>query len=180
MRSRLSAAYKGMNILLMREGAKDFRTGQEFDHTVFFDENVDIHHIFPKDWCKRQGVDAAIYDSVINKTPLSSRTNRIIGGVAPSDYLARLEKGEKMTPPIPIERERLDNYLRSHLINPELLRCDNFYAFMADRQKQLLGLIERATGQSAYTGEIGEEGTDAEGDADAIEADMLISDTSHS
>ena len=45
---RLSAAYKGMNALLMKEGAQDLRSGQKFDHTVFFGENVDIHHIFPK------------------------------------------------------------------------------------------------------------------------------------
>ena len=44
-------------------------------------------------------------------------------------------------------------YLRSHLIDPELLRADDFDAFMADRQKRLLGLIEQATGKAAYTGE---------------------------
>lgn len=53
MRMRISAAYKGVNALLMKEGAQDFRSGQKFDHTVFFGENVDIHHIFPKDWCKK-------------------------------------------------------------------------------------------------------------------------------
>jgi hypothetical protein len=40
MRMRLSAAYKGVNALLMKEGAEDFRSGQKFDHTVFFGENV--------------------------------------------------------------------------------------------------------------------------------------------
>jgi hypothetical protein len=35
MRMRLSAAYKGMNALLMKEGAQDFRSGQKFDHTVY-------------------------------------------------------------------------------------------------------------------------------------------------
>ena len=35
MRMRLSAAYKGVNALLMKEGARDFRSGQQFDHTVF-------------------------------------------------------------------------------------------------------------------------------------------------
>ena len=38
--------------------------------TVFFDEGVDIHHIFPQDWCEKQKIDAKIYDTVINKTPL--------------------------------------------------------------------------------------------------------------
>jgi hypothetical protein len=56
MRMRLSAAYKGVNALLMKEGAEDFRSGQKFDHTVFFGENVDIHHIFPQDWCKKNGI----------------------------------------------------------------------------------------------------------------------------
>lgn len=173
MRMRLSAAYKGVNALLMKEGAQDFRSGQKFDHTVFFGENVDIHHIFPQDWCKTQGIKPAVYDSIINKTPLSFRTNRIIGGVAPSEYLAKLEKGDKQTPPI--EPGRLDDYLRSHLIAPAILRCDDFDAFMADRQKRLLYLIEQATGKAAYTGEVSEEGVDVEGDADTIEAQMLIS-----
>ena len=52
MRMRLSAAYKGVNALLMNDGAQDLRSGQKFDHTVFFGENVDIHHIFPKKWCE--------------------------------------------------------------------------------------------------------------------------------
>lgn len=173
MRMRLSAAYKGMNALLMKEGAQDFRSGQKFDHTVFFGENVDIHHIFPQDWCKSKGIQPAVFDSIINKTPLSFRTNRIIGGVAPSEYLARLEKGDKQTPPI--ERELLDGYLRSHMIDPDILRRDDFPAFMADRQKRLLGLIKQATGKDAYSGEMAEEGVDIGEDADTIEAEMVIS-----
>jgi len=160
MRMRLSAAYKGMNALLMKEGAQDFRSGQRFDHTVFFGENVDIHHIFPQDWCKAQGIKPAVFDSIINKTPLSYRTNRIIGGVAPSDYLAKLESGNSTTPPI--SGEKLDSYLRTHLIDPAFLRANDFHAFMEDRQKRLLGLIEQAMGKKAYTGNIPEEGEDAE------------------
>src|SRR5580658_912263 len=162
MRMRLSAAYKGVNALLMKEGAQDFRSGQKFDHTVFFGENVDIHHVFPKDWCKKKGIKPAVFDSIINKTPLSYRTNRIIGGSAPSEYIAKLEKGNDATPRI--DRAKLDIYLSSHLINPALLRADSFEAFMADRQKRLLSLIEEATGKSAYSGSDTEEGEDVEFD----------------
>lgn len=172
MRMRLSAAYKGVNALLMKEGAQDFRSGQKFDHTVFFGENVDIHHIFPQDWCKKQGIKPAEFDSIINKTPLSFRTNRIIGGVAPSEYLAKLEKGDKATPSI--DAPRLDGYLDSHLIDPALARGDSFDAFMANRQKRLLGLIEQATGKTAFAGDGGEEGEDMESDEDAAEAEMTI------
>ena len=173
MRIRLSAAYKGVNALLMKEGAQDFRSGQKFDHTIFFGENVDIHHIFPQDWCKKQGIKSAVFDSIINKTPLSYRTNRIIGGAAPSQYLVQLESGNKTTPAI--DRVRLDVYLKSHLIDPSLLRADDFEAFIVDRQNQLLVLIEHATGKASYTGTVQEEGEDLEAaDLDAIEADMTV------
>ena len=174
MRMRLSAAYKGVNALLMKEGAQDFRSGQKFDHTVFFGENVDIHHIFPQVWCKAWASNRPIYDSIINKTPLSYRTNRIIGGVAPSEYLAKLEKGNSTTPPIAVDK--LDSYLRSHLIEPGLLRGDGFKAFMEDRQKRLLGLIEAAMGKAAYAGAASEEGedVDVDDDEDAAEAGLTL------
>lgn len=153
----------------MKEGAQDFRSGQKFDHTVFFGENVDIHHIFPQDWCKKQGIAPAVFDSIINKTPLSFRTNRIIGGVAPSVYLAKLIKGDSNTPPI--SQDKLDDYLRSHLTDPAKLHADSFVEFMEDRQRQLLGLIERAMGKAAYGGTSVDEGEDVE----TSEAEMTIS-----
>ena len=172
MRMRLSAAYKGMNALLMKEGAKDFRSGQKFDHTVFFGENVDIHHIFPQSWCRNQKIEPGVFDSIINKTPLSYKTNRIIGGAAPSSYLAKLEKGDGDTPPI--EPARLDEYLSSHLIDSSLLRADAFEIFMADRQERLLRLIQEATGRTAYKGTVPEEGVDDEVEGDALEAEKTI------
>lgn len=172
MRMRLSAAYKGMNALLMKEGAQDFRSGQKFDHTVFFGENVDIHHIFPQEWCKTQAFKPNEFDSIINKTPLSYRTNRIIGGVAPSEYLHKLEHGNSSTPPI--HRDRLNSYLRSHLIDPALLRADKFKEFMEDRQKRLLALVEQAMGKAAYSGNTPEEGEDVETREDGTEVAVLL------
>ena len=156
----------------MKEGAQGFRSGQKFDPAVFFGENVDIHHIFPQDWCKKHRIKQNIFDSIINKTPLSYRTNRIIGGVAPSEYIAKLEKGTETTPSI--DSKRLDVYLKSHLIDPSLLRADRFDAFMEDRQTQLLLLIEQATGRAAYVGTAQEEGEDVEADEDTVEAELTI------
>jgi hypothetical protein len=158
MRTRLSAAYKGIHVLLMREGARDFRSGQTFDNTVFFDEAVDIHHIFPQVWCSRQGIDSKVYDCVINKTPVGARTNRIIGGSAPSNYLALIEKGSGKDEPI--ASDVLDVHLWSHCIDPMLLRADAFEAFMADRERRLLGLIAKVTGH----GIIGADAPPAEGE----------------
>jgi hypothetical protein len=171
MRMRLSAAYKGVNALLMKEGALDFRSGQEFDHAVFFGENVDIHHIFPQDWCKKQGLLPSSFDSIINKTPLSYKTNRIIGGVAPSEYIAKLEHGDKASKPI--SRQQLDEFVSSHLIDPQLLRADNYEGFIIDRQRKLLELIEKATGKAAYVGAAQEEGEDV-GASDDGESELTI------
>lgn len=146
LRTRLSAAYKGIHALLMAEGARDLRSGQHFKDAVFFDEYVDIHHIFPQDWCKKQKIELKVFDTVINKSPLSYKTNRILGGVAPSAYLERLEAGGKDTPPI--ARDALDQYLASHAMDPDLLRADDFAGFMADREARLLEMICKATGHA--------------------------------
>ena len=172
MRTRLSAAYKGIHALLMREGAKDFRSGQGYDLAVFFDEGVDIHHIFPQAWCEAQKIDVKIYDSVINKTPLSYRTNRIIGGVAPSKYLAKLELGRttaagQIEDP-PIAPGMLDNYLASHCISARYLRADDFESFMHERRTALLTLIGKATGHSVN------EVTDAPDEGEDVSDDVAI------
>jgi hypothetical protein len=62
----------------------------------------------------------------------------------------------------------------SHLIDPALLRADKFEAFMSDRQKRLLGLIEQATGKAPYMGTVPEEGVNVEADADTVEAEMTV------
>jgi hypothetical protein len=159
LRTRLSAAYKGIHALLMAEGARDLRSGQHFKDTVFFDEYVDIHHVFPQDWCKKQKIEPKVFDTVINKTPLSYKTNRILGGVAPSVYLERLEAGGKDNPPI--TRDALDDYLASHAMDPFLLRADDFDAFMADRETRLLAMISKATGHAIVRADsVQEEGED--------------------
>lgn len=180
MRTRLSAAYKGIHALLMREGARDFRSGQKFDVTVFFDEAVDIHHIFPRAWCQSQGLPEKRFDTVVNKTPLSYRTNRIIGGVAPSRYLAKLEAGKRTAnghiEDPPIAPEVLDGYLASHCIPAAELRADDFEGFMRKRRAALLALISKVTGHTiSDTTDDADEGEDLS-DALAQDSGLIAED----
>ncbi len=145
MSSRLSAAYKGVNVLLMQAGARDFRSGQAFGHAVYFGESVDIHHVFPKAWCAKQGIKPARVDSTVNKTPLFYKTNRIIGGSAPSTYLAKLCSEGAVT-----STDEQDDIIRTHGIDPAALRADDFEGFYAARRSALLKMIEAATGKAAY------------------------------
>lgn len=138
LRTRNSAAYKGLYALLLRDGGRDFRSGDTIEQQMYFDENIDIHHIFPRKWCKDHDIDRERYDSIINKTAISSRTNRQIGGRAPSTYLDRLENGAE------IKEDEMNRILVSHAITPTYLRNDEFEAFFRDRANALLERIENA------------------------------------
>jgi hypothetical protein len=139
LRSKNSAAYKGLSILLQRDGGLDFRTGEAIDVQMYFDDKIDIHHIFPREYCRRAGIEVKYYDCIVNKTPLSAKTNRIISSNAPSIYLERLQNSAHISP------ERMDEIIISHVADPTKLRTDDFYSFFAARQKALLDRIERAT-----------------------------------
>jgi hypothetical protein len=141
LRTRNSAAYKGIHTLLMRDGCQDFRTGDSIDVQLYFDDRIDIHHIFPQDWCKRNGLDARRCDSIVNKTPLAARTNRMISNNAPSDYLIRIQRNAG------IDETRMSQILNSHLIDTTALRRDDFDAFFKARESALLDRIEHAMGK---------------------------------
>ena len=131
----------------MKCGAEDFKSGQPYDQAVFFDENVDIHHIFPQAWCKSVEIGPEVYNSIVNKTPIASGTNRMLGGVAPSSYLGRLTKGNDSNPAI--APDRLTAILESHEIEESYLHADDFDGFMDDRRRRLLAIIENAMGKEA-------------------------------
>ena len=142
LQSRQSAAYKGVMALILKNHARDFISGAEMDFSTFSDEKIDIHHIFPKDYCIKQRYDKRKWNSVVNKTALSAKSNREIGGSAPSVYLGRLEKKGSVT------TANLDGYVESHWIDHDLLRADDFQNFIIDRAKKLLRAIETATGRT--------------------------------
>jgi len=141
LRTRNSAAYKGLYALLIKDGVLDFRTGEEITLQMYFDDKIDIHHIFPQKYCKENGIDPKRCDCVINKTAISAKTNRIIGGNAPSVYLERLKKHSG------INDKRMDEILRSHAIEPDTLRFNNFEEFFRKREAALLDRIEKAMGK---------------------------------
>jgi hypothetical protein len=148
LRSRLSAAYKGFHALLMRSGCRDFITGKSVDTMTVFADALDIHHIFPRAWCDKNGIPPQRYNSIINKTALSKPTNIAIGGNAPSIYLARIEERHGLTADV------LDEILRSHLIDPAMLRADDFEGFWKARRAALAALAADAQGKPVPIDEI--------------------------
>lgn len=142
LQSRQSAAYKGIMALILKNHACDFISGAEMDFSTYLNEKIDIHHIFPKDYCIGQNYDKSKWNSIVNKTPISARSNREIGGVAPSDYLGKLEKKGSVMP------SALDGYVKTHFIDHNLLRNNQFQDFIVDRAKKILSAIEQNTGRT--------------------------------
>lgn len=143
LRTRNSAAYKGIYAILLDENTRDWITGTKIDVSTYFSESIDIHHIFPVAWCekKENAVSRDDYDSIINKTPLAGRTNRIVSGDAPSKYLERIKKNVGVTDDEFIE------ILESHVVNPVYLHQNDFRGFFNDRKERILQRIERAMGK---------------------------------
>lgn len=141
LQSRQSAAYKGIMALILKNHCKDFISGREMDFTVYKSENIDIHHIFPRSYCEKNNLSKEKWNSVVNKTPISYSTNREIGGVAPSEYLKKIEeKGQ-------VDYNSLNDYLQTHLIDVSAARSNDFEKHIVLRVKLLLDAIEKATGK---------------------------------
>lgn len=167
LRTRNSAAYKGIYALLLREGARDWMTGEESSIQNYFDESVDIHHIFPQKWCRENDIEPMRCDSIVNKTPLTSRTNRCLGGDAPSEYLDRITSGD-------VPQVVLDSYLRSHFIDPTHLWSDDFDRYFNARRKSLLDTIIDVMGKQ-FAADTLDETDQAPADYELVPRDSLVS-----
>lgn len=74
-----------------------------------------------------------------------AKANRMIGGVAPSAYLRKLQEHKQ----VQLSDAEMDKLLVSHRIPAETLREDAFDAFYQARKGELLKLIEEAMGKAA-------------------------------
>lgn len=129
---RGSSTYNGVFNIIILEGAKDWITGK----APHF-EDIDDHHIIPKDWA-RENYPSNNIDSILNRTPLSSETNRkIIYDRLPNEYLPELRES--------YGEETLLSMLSTHLISPaayQILLHDPFFpedydSFLDERQKTI-------------------------------------------
>ena len=158
--SRLSAAYKGINVLVLREGARDFFWKASINELDAQEVALDIHHIFPRAWCEANSIHRRRYDTIVNKTPISYKTNRMIGGVAPSTYLQKLQGH----PQVLIDDTEMDEILKSHRIPSDSLRADEFDTFYLQRKQSLIALIEAAMGKQILREEVATEDDYEEGE----------------
>ena len=142
MRTRNSAAYKGVMALILQDSPLDFMTGNKMDVASYLNEKTDIHHIFPQAYCQSMNYPANKWDSVVNKTPIYASTNRSIGGRAPSEYVKTMRTTKALPEEIVLKA------IESHKINPKYLIADDFDNYFIDRAIRLLNRIEIAMGKA--------------------------------
>lgn len=127
------ATYNGVLNLLILNGARDWMSNRPPNA-----DDVDDHHIVPKSWGRANHLGSRI-DSILNRTLLSSETNRkIIGSQHPNRYLDTWMKEEK-------NESLVRETLRTHLISDDafdiLLRDPfektDFEEFLNERQETI-------------------------------------------
>ena len=144
LRSRNSAAYKGVHALQLSNGCVDWSSGTDIDFATYIGKNINIHHIFPSAWCENHSMEnlgtdipAWVYNSAINKAPISGETNQAIGASAPSDYLNRLRQANP----------DVDAHLGLSCIEPKHLETNDFIEFFVARGVALTKMIYEAMGK---------------------------------
>jgi hypothetical protein len=147
MRSRTSAAYRGLYVLIQHRGAQDFFWKARMVDVDRNEKGIDIHHIFPRKWCEEQDgkIPPRVFNSIVNKTAISYKANRKIGGSAPSEYLLKLQGSRA----VQLDDNGMDAILRTHYIDPKFLRADDFKGFLEARRAALLTIVEKAMGKQA-------------------------------
>ena len=129
------------------------------------DVKLDVHHIFPKKWCLEHNIPPRIFNAIVNKTAISYKANRMIGGKAPVRVFLRCRS--RPSKQVQLGDSAMDSTSQDALlIDPTPLRSDSVRGLLCSTQKAaLLRLVEGAMGKAPS------EATDASGDIEDDESD---------
>lgn len=105
-----SSIYKGVFNLLFINDAKDF---YENDKLKFATSTLDDHHIFPKQYLLDRDVDVD-FDTVLNRTLITKRTNIQISKSSPATYLKKMLENNSN------DESVVKSILSKHFINEEM------------------------------------------------------------
>lgn len=109
----------------------------------------DVHHIFPKAYLKRNGIDSQTkYNQVANYTYLDTQVNKAISDDAPQVYFGRiLNQCETKVVEIGniVDREELNENLKENAIPENIISmtADDYDAFLLERRKMMAAMIEK-------------------------------------
>lgn len=141
--SSSSAIYRALYSLMMKQGSLDLCSGQPIDAEFFSDDDVELRHIFPKQWLKRNRVKSDVnFDSILNMTPISRTAMKIMGSVGPKEYLYRLRTN------LNIHVADVQHRIASHMLSYPDLDAESYNLVISKRRNEFVRLIEWAMGKA--------------------------------
>jgi hypothetical protein len=130
-RDRLARA---MLLLSFRGGALDLADGAPI--TPGSITQREYHHLFPKAYLKKRGIEQSEADSALNCALITWRTNRTISADEPVKYLR--ERAEQNS----LGEDDLMARLRSHAIPYEPFKANDWQGFLQARAEMLIPAIK--------------------------------------
>ena len=119
--------YPMLYVMSRIQDSRDWGSGNRLRHHSLGDHtNLELHHIFPKSYLRRNGVSAKDANNIGNIAFQTRETNRAIGNKPPAEYMPKVA-------------EDWPDALESQWIpmNPELWKVKNYRRFLDERQKLL-------------------------------------------
>ena len=113
------------------------------------EQRGDVHHIFPKAYLKKNGVDIKTkYNQVANFTYLDTQVNKAVGEDAPNVYFGKILnqcKSGKIEIGNILSEDELYTNLEENCIPKEIvtMTVKDYEKFLMDRRKLMAKLIEK-------------------------------------
>jgi hypothetical protein len=107
----------------------------------------DIHHLFPKDYLKKNGLDRSKYNQIANYVYMQSEINIKVGNKPPKDYFevvqSQMISNNQQISGLATEQQLLDN-LKMNAIPEEIMQMsiDNYNDFLVARRKLMATKIK--------------------------------------
>lgn len=107
----------------------------------------DIHHLFPRDFLKKNGLERGKYNQIANYVYMQSEINIKVGNKPPKDYFAlihqQMAEDNRLVSGLSTEQELLDN-LKASCIPAEIITMgiDDYNDFLIARRKLMAQKIK--------------------------------------
>lgn len=107
----------------------------------------DIHHLFPKDYLKKNGLDQSKYNQIANYVYMQSEINIKVGNKPPKDYFeivnSQMLENNRLVSGLATKQELLDN-LKMNSVPTEIMQMsiNDYNEFLAIRRKLMATKIK--------------------------------------
>ncbi len=107
----------------------------------------DVHHLFPRDYLKKNGLDRGKYNQIANYVYMQSEINIKVGNKPPKDYFelisSQMENGNRLVSGISSSEEMMEN-LQANCVPTEIIdmTINDYPEFLVLRRRLMANKIK--------------------------------------